>query len=321
MNSPVCAPPAPLSSHRPGGTVYIHPSSPASGISGASPSCPPLPDRGWSEEGRGHGALSSGSAWSPPCCCRCCCCCSWRGGPPWARGCTPCQPASCKVSGAWGPGIFVGGFGCGRGGCRSRDSRAHPQEGGANASRMAGSLAKPPMPAPPGLGGKCCLWHSGTLGLQGAVWFMSCCHQLSFLPWGPVPAPRDPSARAWPAGGQLWAGTGGHRYGDAHTGHAQGCTHMSTHRDVQTQAHRPWHTHLSAPGVCTEVHARRHAWAHLPRLTPCSMPTSAHVCSQGLHVQRAHTGPGKHPPHTMSPCANPTREVTVMPATLGDAHG
>lgn len=66
-------------------------------------------------------------------------------------------------------GIFAGGFDCGRGGCRSRDSWVHCQERVGSASRMSGSPAKPPdprcMPVLAGLGGKCCPWHLGTPGL------------------------------------------------------------------------------------------------------------------------------------------------------------
>ena len=148
---------------------------------------------------------------------------------------------------------------------------------------------------------------------------------------GTCASPGGPSARAWPAGGQLWVGIGGHRYG-----HTWGCTyractgmhtrgHMQGHADTGTQtlAHASEHPgcgHRCAQR-CMHTDTHGHTGAHLPRLTPCSMPMFAHVCSQGLHVQQAHTGLGKHPPHTMCPCANPTREVTVMPVTLGNANG
>lgn len=144
---------------------------------------------------------------------------------------------------------------------------------------MPRSSVKPLMPALSGLGGKCCSWHSGIPGLQGAVWFMSHSCQLSLLP-GYLCQPWDPLTGhdQWEGGcGWLQVGTGAGTHGDAHSG-----------QDVQAPSHTPQHTQVCTHGEGTVVH--RHA------CTPTHM---------------AHTGLGKYPPHTMCPCANPTREVTV----------
>ncbi|KAM6063657.1 serine protease 56 isoform 2-T2 [Theristicus caerulescens] len=66
MNSPVFAPPAPLSSHRPGGTVYIHPSSPASGISGAPPFLTPFARPGMERGGKATRGALLGVRLGPP---------------------------------------------------------------------------------------------------------------------------------------------------------------------------------------------------------------------------------------------------------------
>lgn len=96
--------PWPLSPPTTRGALYISVSPhPPRALQGSPPKTSARP--GWSKEGRGRGVLSARSACPPL---SCCCSCSWLGGLPWARGCTPCQLASCKVSASGGHGASFG---------------------------------------------------------------------------------------------------------------------------------------------------------------------------------------------------------------------
>lgn len=144
---------------------------------------------------------------------------------------------------------------------------------------------------------------------------MSHGRQLSLLPRVPGPAPGDPlpgyGQQEWGCGWvQVCVGTG--TRGDAHTRRVQDCTHTGACRDMQTRAHAPWHTQASSQGAGTEVHAQGHTGAHLPRLTPCSMPTLARVCFTGSPRAAGTHRPWQTPsPHHVPMC---------QPHRGGDSH-
>lgn len=113
----------------------------------------------------------------------------------------------------------------------------------------------------------------------------------------PVPALRT-LCQVQPAERQLWVGAGGHRYKHMWGLHIQGM-----HRTAQKQpcAGKSRHGHTD-PGTHRYVHGYMHTNTCEHTCLGSALPHAhvyTHTCSQGLHLQRAPTDLGKHPPYAM----------------------
>lgn len=240
------------------------------------------------------------------------------GGAPLGQGLYP-MPAS-VLQGQWGTGTGSSlreGLAADGAAVGARTPRFTLRKWG-RANRMPGSLAKPSspwgMPTLPGLAGKRCPWHLGTPGFQGVV---CSCPTAASSPscLSTCASPGGPSALAWPAGGWLWVGTGGDRYG-----HTWGCTRRSCtglHTHGHMQGHADTGTQVCAHGAGTGVHRGTRTQTHMGTPAGAHTPLHAHVCAHRVSSYNGHT---QTRANTLYPCANPIREVTLMPVTLGNAN-